>query len=315
MTAGPPNSGRVESPDAPHLISAGEATKFANDSYTEEQLAIGKVRRPPRRYVTRARVEQVAASLSGRDRHLLEEVGRLRLASGQQLRRLAYADSDSGRRMARLDLARLVERRVLARLDRRIGGVRAGADGFVYRLDVIGQRLTQPERHRHRAPWTPQPAYLAHALAVSELYVELREGGSASNWQLDAFDAEPRCWRSYIGRGGQHLRLKPDAYLAGGTAQFEDVYFIEVDRHTESLPRIADKAAQYVRYWQTGREQATTGVFPRVLWIAPSAQRREQLVDVLGELTPEHWPLFGATTQSMAARLIVGALSALGERP
>jgi hypothetical protein len=304
------NSGRVESANASDLMGLGEAVKSANDSYREDQLAVRKVRRAPRRYVTRARVEQVGSGLTDRDRYLVEEVARLRLVSGQQLRRLAYADSDSGRRMARLDLARLVERRVLARLDRRIGGVRAGADGYVYSLDMLGQRLIAPDRPRAREPWTPQPPYLAHALAVSDLYVGLREIERKSNWQLDGFDGEPRCWLGFSGPGGPRLTLKPDAYLVGGNAQFEDAYFIEVDRHTESLPRLRDKAMTYVRYWQSGREQSSSGLFPRVLWLAPSERRRLQIVQVLGELDPLHWQLFGVTTHDLAAPLIAGVAEA-----
>jgi len=59
----------------------------------------------------------------------------------RQLRQLHYDESEAGKRLARMDLARLVEWRVMARLDRSIGGVRAGSEGFVFRLDAAGQRL------------------------------------------------------------------------------------------------------------------------------------------------------------------------------
>jgi hypothetical protein len=32
-----------------------------------------------------------------------------------------------------------------------------------------------------------------------------------------------------------------------------------------------------VRYWQSGREQAETGIFPFVLWVTPDAARADFL--------------------------------------
>src|SRR5262249_53911462 len=157
--------------------------------------------------------------------------------------------------------------------DRRVGGVRSGSEGFVYRTDVIGQRLLRPESdRRRRTPWTPQPRFLAHALAVSELYVQLDE--SEAPWKLLRFDAEPRCWRQFVGVGGRPQVLKPDAFLAGTDQTYDDHYFVEIDRSTESLPRIVEKAREYVSYWESGREQVRDGVFPLVLWIAPTERRR-----------------------------------------
>ncbi len=47
----------------------------------------------------------------------------------------------SAARIARRVLARLTELGVLARLERRIGGLRAGSSGYVYYLGPAGQRL------------------------------------------------------------------------------------------------------------------------------------------------------------------------------
>jgi hypothetical protein len=253
-------------------------------------------------------VRAAASRLSDQDHRLLADVHRLQVASGQQLRRLHYPNSPTGRRAARLALAELTELRVLARLDRRVGGVRSGSEGFIYRLDVIGQRLLRPESdRRRRAPWTPQPSFLAHALAVNELYVQLEE--SQAQWRLERFDAEPRCWRRFVGVGGRPQILKPDAFLVGTDESYEDHYFIEIDRSTESLPRIVEKAQQYISYWESGREQVRDGVFPLVLWIAPTQRRREQLVEALSEVDAEHWRLFVTSTDEHAAAFITGELS------
>ena len=226
-----------------------------------------------RRYVTKRIVDRVAAQLSDRHRAILETAAKLSIVSEGQLRTLMGVESASDRRLFRMDMAGLVERRVLARLDRRIGGVRSGSDGFVYTLDVIGQRLTRPTGPVPRTPWTPQPNHLRHALAVSQIYIDLACATSPT-MRLRAFEAEPTCWRSFAGPGGSRLLLKPDAFVIITGGDYQDRFFIEIDCATESTPRIIDKAKTYIRYYQSGREQERHGVFPLVVWIAPYAPAR-----------------------------------------
>ena len=263
-----------------------------------------------RHYVTRGRVEAAMAQLSPRDLRMVEDVASVQVLTGQQVRRLHFEDSAEGRRLARRDLARLAEWRVLTRLDRRIGGVRAGSEGYAYVLDVLGQRLIWPDRRHYRVPWTPGAGVVAHAVAVSELYVQLREQARASVTSL-LYEGEPQCWRGFHGPGGRRLILKPDARVTWTVNDYEDNYFIEIDLATESGPRLAEKARLYVRYWQSGREQEAAGVFPQVLWITPTDARRRQIMDVLTQLDAEHAQLFAVTTADQAADLIAsgGALA------
>jgi Replication-relaxation len=265
-----------------------------------------------RSYITRAQLREIENRLSQRDRNIVGDVARLQLMSGQQVRRLHYEDSARGRRLARRALAQLVEFQLLARLDRRIGGVRSGSDGFVYGLGVAGQRLMHPDRRRYRAPWTPAPAYLAHALAVTELGVELEERTQLGKPLLTKFAVEPSCWRRFNGPGGRALVLKPDAYVICVFGAYEDRHFIEVDRSTEALPRIIEKGRLYGRYWQSGREQDAAGIYPQVLWVAPDEHRQAQIVEALGRLDPDYWQLFAVTTNDQAAEVIAGGISSWG---
>jgi hypothetical protein len=259
-------------------------------------------------YVTKARLTAIADQLSWRQRIVLKDVERLNVLSARQLRTMHYPDSPSGQRLARRELQELVELRLLGRLERRVGGVRAGSDGFVYSLDIAGHRLLRPNR-RARAPWTPEAQHLRHALAVSQLYVDL-VASSSDHGRLTAFDAEPRCWRDFTGPGGAPLTLKPDASLIIDSPDYEDRWFIELDRATESLPRIIAKAELFIRYYLSGREQAATDVFPQVLWVVPNERRLAQLVEALSNLPPEHWQLFAVTTAENASKqLITGALA------
>jgi hypothetical protein len=199
----------------------------------------------------------------------------------------------------------MVARRLVGRLPRRIGGVRAGSAGFAYTLDVAGQRLMTPERTRWQRPWPVGTPFLAHSLAVAELYVSVREAEAAGRLRLAGFQAEPASWRSFPGVGGGRQVIKPDARVTVRLGRYEDTWMVEVDRATESLPTIKRKCELYVRYWQSGREGE---VFPRVLWLVPDEARREQLLAVLSRLPADTWQLFTVALASEAiGRMVQGA--------
>ncbi len=308
MSAAVPRSGRVERQSASHLMATGKGGKSANDSIEHFGFR-SQGQRAKRGYVTRRQVEAISTRLSDRQWSVLRDTGRLGVVSGKQLQRLHYGPSPAGGRLARKHLGELVRLEVLARLDRRVGGVRAGSAGYVYALGVTGQRLLDPRRWRSRPPWTPGASHLRHALSVSELYVQLREAEKADGVELLSFDTEPACWRRYFGPGGARATLKPDALAIIGIGDYEDRYFVEVDLGTESGPRITTKGKAYIRYFGSGREQAETGVFPFVLWIAPDANRAGQLADALSRVPPEHWQLFQVTTADSAVQRITSGSS------
>lgn len=190
-----------------------------------------------------------------------------------------------------------------------VGGVRAGSAGFVYRLDVAGQRLVNRESDRRpQRPWNVGTMFLAHTLAVTELYVRLVEADRAGELELVDFATEPRCWRSFSGIGGARTVLKPDALISLRLGRFEDRWFVEVDRGTEATTTLARKCERYRQYWQSGVEQVRTGVFPRVLWLVPDERRYAALVDVLGRQPAESWQLFAVAREAEAVtRMARGA--------
>jgi hypothetical protein len=259
------------------------------------------------RRISQRQLAVVASSLAAVDKAVLGSLEWVRLASGSQLLRLHFAERPSAERQARRHLARLVELRLLARLTRRIGGVRAGSSGFVYALDVAGQRLLAAGSNNHRHPWTPGVPFLAHALAVTEIYVKLIEAERRGLVEVLGFAAEPRCWRSFTGAGGVPATLKPDAFLRLGLGDYEDSWFIEVDRATEAPSTLARKLDLYRRYWQSGREQSRHGVFPRVLWIVPNEQRKGLVVELTATQPAEAWSLFQVVTDEQALAPLTGS--------
>lgn len=256
-----------------------------------------------RSYVTTNHLSDLARSLTPRDRLVLTTLARVRLARSSQLERLHFGDVT--RRQARQALARMVARRLILRLPRTVGGVRAGSGGYVYALDTAGARLIAPQDRQRRPRPDVSTTFLAHSLAVTELYVRLVEARHLQRLELLDFTAEPGCWRSFSGPGGGRVTLKPDAYACIELGQYEDRWFIEVDRSTESTTTLRRKCDVYRRYWQTGTEQERSGIFPRVLWLVPDQHRQAVLVDVFGRQPAEAWPLFTVAVFDEAACRIV----------
>ncbi len=307
MTGGASGRGsaRVASQPAAGPTPSALRRKSADDSYAAPAVTPARTH-----YVTSARVELLAAQLTDRERSVLDTLGRLRVVTSAQLERLHFGDVT--RRQARAVLSALVARRLIARLPRQVGGVRAGSAGYVYVLDVAGQRLGVSGGRRVQRPWPVGTPFLAHSLAVSELYVRLIEAErhGVAELRLGEFRTEPACWRGFARPGGGWDTLKPDAEVSLGLGRFEDRWFLEVDRATESRTTLARKLGRYLRYWQSGQEQARTGIFPKVLWIVPDEARLAVLVDEFGRLPVQAWPLFAVATESGAVdRLLAGAAS------
>lgn len=247
--------------------------------------------------MTASRLARLERRLSDRDRQIIETLDQVRIATTIQLRRLHFADltEASAARRTPLTLRRLAAERVLSRLPRQVGGVRAGSQAIIWTLDVAGQRIASaagPAGGPMRRPWAPGLAFLAHRLIVTELYVRLVEGERGGAWELLDFEAEPLAWRRYTAIHGGPAYLKPDAFVRLATGEFERGAFVEVDRGTESAAAIARKCRAYRRYWETGREQERRGYFPQVVFSVPDEARRAVLVDVCAKQPAESWPLW-----------------------
>ena len=261
------------------------------------------------RSLTASELVRLDARLSSRDRQIIRLVGTLSLVSGSQLRRVYFASAGSGRhdaQLARRALLRLTRHGLLERLERRIGGVRAGSDGFCYRLAPGAQRLINSwdgaglERGR-RLP-EPSLGFAAHRLAVSEICVLTCEAATQGQLELLEFDAEPACWRRYVGPMSQVLTLKPDAFARVGVGEWELVWFIEVDLGTVGQAARALQAAAYRAYWRSG---AAGKVMPRVLWLCADERVVSRAAVAIG---PEREPegLFVITHSDQAVSCLCG---------
>src|SRR5438105_6223535 len=118
------------------------------------------------RRITGVYADDVLNQLTERDFEIVVTVERLRLVTAKQIERIHFRSGTtlSDARICRRRLERLVSLSVLARLDRRVGGVRAGSSGYIYTLAQVGQRLANGSG-RIRRPWTPGAMYTAHSVA------------------------------------------------------------------------------------------------------------------------------------------------------
>ncbi len=266
--------------------------------------------------MSRVSVPRLVALADGmplHERRVVETVARLTLVSGRQLSDLffdSFSRSSTDARRARRVLARLVEQRALDRLERRRGGVGGGSSAWVYALGPAGRRLVAywagEGLPRSRGAHEPGAAWTAHTLAVSELYVRLRQAERAGRVELLAFDAEPACWRRYTQLGGVAGVLKPDAYVRLGVGEFEDSFFVEVDLGSERRGQLTRQHHAYREYFRSGVEQAATGVFPGVLWVVPDARRVALLNDIQRRLPAQARRLFTVATSEQALGALCG---------
>ena len=250
------------------------------------------------RYATKAAVRDLERKLTDRDEAVIRRVSVLRFVTGDQLRRLHFADADehASARAARRALLRLTRLGCLERLPRQVGGVRRGSAGFVYHLGLAGQRLAMergwlPERRRRRSQ-LPGTLFMAHGLQVAELHTLLTEADRSRRIELLELNAEPACWRRYGGSGSLRSTLKPDSFVRLGAGDFEDSYFIEVDQGTEGSGALEAQLSRYVNFEASGIEQAQRGVFPKTLWLAPTAERAEAIKRCIEQLPSEKRELF-----------------------
>ncbi len=250
--------------------------------------------RPTTRRSARSLVE-IAQGLSQRDASILELLAEVRLVSARQIEALVFVNGSplTTSRRTRHALARLHDLGLVGRLERRIGGVRAGSSGYIYRLSFAGRRLLGLPTSGWREP---SSAFLEHTLAVVDVHVALARLGQAGVVEELTIHHEPHCWRSFTGPHGQPSALKPDLFVEYAQGQYAHPWFIEIDLGTEHRPAVTTKCQQYLAYLRTGKEQHGSGVFPPVLWVVPDKRRATVLRELIARLPEPAGQLFNVAT-------------------
>jgi hypothetical protein len=226
--------------------------------------------------------------LSERDVAVLDVIAEHRFLTTHQVQAFVFAGHASpltAARICRRVLRRLEDFGLLTRPVRRVGGLQAGSRSSVWMLAPMGQRLRSLRAGLGATGRVREPGegFVRHYLAVAEVHLMLRQADRSGLFELLDVQIEPESWRRYHALDGGTDVLKPDLFAVAAGSEYESHLFIEVDRATESLPTVLRQCRLYETYRRTGIEQENTGVFPRVLWVAPDARRAQKIAEaVLG---------------------------------
>ncbi|WP_433020522.1 replication-relaxation family protein [Kribbella sp. CA-294648] len=251
-------------------------------------------------------------NLSPRDLAILRSISAHRFLTTRHVRVLHFSDHASelsATRSSNRVLRRLSRDKLIAALDRRVGGVRAGSAGYVWRVTAAAYRLLQTEdgegiSRRYREP---SQRLLAHTLAIADTHVALNRAASSDSLELVTVQVEPGSWRRFLGIGGESRLLRPDLAVVTAQAEYEDHWFIEVDLGTEHPPTVIRKCHLYEDYRRSGNEQDAHGLFPRVLWVVPNQQRADKLTTAITEAKLDPALFRVVTTDQLIPAVIGGA--------
>lgn len=270
--------GRVESADENYLVDTTKSSIARDDSYA----SIRSSSNAPT-VVGAIALDRLRSLLTQRELEILRSVDRFRYLTALQIEALhfrGHATIETAARIRRRVLERLTAAKLLVKLDRQIGGVRAGSSSFVYQVAPLGYRVVHDHATMSGRVSEPSTTFLDHTLAVAQTAIDLTLAAQRmSDRSVDvlSIETEPSCWRSFQkGLGGRET-LKPDLFVALGLGEFEDRWFLEIDLGTESSTAVTKKCRTYLDYQRTGREQASHDVFPKVMWIV-RGERRQRLL-------------------------------------
>lgn len=289
-------------------MSTGPAARSAAPAAPEGQA------KPKRRRTTRERLLLTDRDLSDRERAILQTTHQHHFLTTGQIQQLFFTDHatlTAAGRICRRTLLRLGKLRVIEPLERRVGGIRAGSAAYVWRVGLVGDQLLQlasGEGVRARRK-EPSGRYLDHCLAGADVHVALDQAARHNRLDLVSFDTEPTSWRRYAGSGGSRQVLKPDLHVVTAIGDYEDHWFVEIDRATESIPTLLGKCQQYIAYRRTGHEQQDGGVFPIVLWLVPGDNRLDRLTSALHAARSFDGDLFRVSTSERVVEVMTGANS------
>src|ERR1700691_419567 len=120
----------------------------------------------------RRQLSEVEKNLLGRDLAIIDMVAELRLMTGRQIESIFFPvgvhdSTDAASRSCRRALNRLAGQRVLVRLSRQIGGIRAGSGAYVYGIGPVGHRLLNRDSSRPRYR-EPSALFIEHTLAAAD---------------------------------------------------------------------------------------------------------------------------------------------------
>jgi hypothetical protein len=214
--------------------------------------------------------------LSERDLTIVYLIILLRCMSIGQIYRLLYLPNNMTQRACQIRIQILIEKNILSRLDRRLGGL---TQGSAFTVISPGSQTCRYINARHRYFKTASGGHLImHSLTVAEIFTQILEADINKQLKLIRIQTEPACWREYRYFVHPAIKLKPDLYVVIKRNNITHKWFIEVDRGTLSKAKIQEKAWFYERYFLDSLEQHKTGILPKTLWITLDRDRAKYIL-------------------------------------
>jgi hypothetical protein len=262
-------------------------------------------------------VDELRSQFDSRDLAVLADIHRFRLLSTRQIQRLHFskpgmhASIQGATRAAHRVLHRLQEAKLVAPLERRIGGAERGSAGSLWQVESRGAAVLklgaeEPKRYRTREP--SSALFIRHTVAIAEVALLVTEYTQAKALDLLSLETEPTAWRTFLGRHGQTESLRPDLYVIAANSDFEQHTCVEIDQATEHAPQILRKCHVYARYAAFGAAEKQSGVIPRVVWVTTNDARRRFLLRIIAGDPNLPEEMFSVATTDQAAEEIVGTL-------
>lgn len=265
--------------------------------------------------ITKAELRRLSSSiLDSREIEILQTINKLKFITTNQLQRLFFTGSSNpttNLRACNRKLKRLKNFGLVANLEQRIGGKRAGSSSVVNTISSAGYQLLRLDDMTLYATrkrlYEPNILFLEHTLAIAETYTRLYEMNRDNKIHDLQATFEPSCWRTYNNKKGVPTFLKPDLFACFAVDdESEDFMFFELDQATQAPKRVVRKCKQYLLYYKTGIEQRVNGVLPWVVWITPNQKRRNQLINHISENIPNYEMVFRIITMDELETLIAG---------
>lgn len=254
--------------------------------------------------------------LDTRDLDILVTAADCQLINTHQLQRIHFTNQYKSKKYAeracRGTLLRLWKQRMLNR-ERRVGGKLHGSHAYIYSIGENGaQLLSHADRALHAYTYNPVDNHNDHTLEIAEFYTKLREAHNTGKITLLELMTEQQSQRVF---DNATQVLYPDMSLL--TVRYSDPYpvyswVIEWDRATEHRAEIEQKLRQYIAYYRSKVEQQIRGVFPTVLWVVPSYERKQEIEQRISELGEHFQALFMVELEEAALEFISNPL---GESP
>ena len=237
-----------------------------------------------------------------RDLQVMRALARYFVLNRQQLQQLCFSDDRDGR-VTRRRLLKLVQAGLINRQPLLMHNMESGSPSSVYYPSRRGLEILAEECNDKRfllvSSQSPQPHHVRHWLAVSETHIKI-DGAIArqSDVQIDGWinewdtipgppvapgaESERRYQLLTILQESPRLSCAPDSAFLLARAGHKKVYYLEQDRNTSGVERVAaSKTKGYaelaVRQGHRRHFSETTLPTFTVLLVAPSPNRRDNL--------------------------------------